>query len=103
MCALDVGESNMRNARDEFIRLSEEANYRVLAARVAAATLYPGHTEAEYTEFLAKLDFEYDAGFGCQELFGTVWFTDGTWAERYEYDGCESWTHMVCPKPPYKI
>ena len=37
--------------------------------------------------FLNDLNFEYDSGYGGQELYGTVWFKDNTWAGRGEYDG----------------
>ncbi len=55
------------------------------------------YTEAEYTAFLQSLDFRYDAGYGSQELYGTIWFTDGTWAIRGEYDGSEWW--QLCNRP----
>jgi hypothetical protein len=51
---------------------------------------------------LKKLDFEYNDGYGCQNLFGFVWFTDGTWAEREEYDGSEWWEYKRCPAIPAK-
>ena len=41
--------------------------------------LYKGTLE----EVLPKLEnVLYDSGFGIQELFGTIWYTDGTWSER---------------------
>ncbi|WP_456390639.1 hypothetical protein [Hydrogenimonas sp.] len=46
---------------------------------------------------LRALDFDYDEGYGAQELFGVVVFTDGSWLERYEYDGAESWVHKRTP------
>jgi hypothetical protein len=46
------------------------------------------------------LDFEYDAGFGSQELFGTIWYADGTWSERAEYDGSEWWRRVSRPQIP---
>ena len=48
---------------------------------------------------LDLLDFEYDSGYGSQVLFGYVWFTDGTWLERFEYDGSECWHHITRPIP----
>ena len=60
--------------------------------------LKEGYTPAEYEEFLAKLDFKYDSGYGGQELFGTVWLTEeNTWLERGEYDGSEWWEYKKCP------
>ncbi len=54
-------------------------------------------------ELLAQLDFNYDSGFGGQELFGHVWFADGTWADRGEYDGSEWWVHVTRPEiPPHE-
>jgi hypothetical protein len=63
--------------------------------------LKEGHTQKEYEEFLKKLDFEYDNGYGGQELFGKVWLTEeGTWYERGEYDGSEWWEYQECPPIP---
>lgn len=47
-----------------------------------------------------SLNFEYDAGYGTQELFGTIWFSDGTYSDRGEYDGSEWWRHHACPDLP---
>ena len=46
---------------------------------------------------IGQLDFEYDNGFGCQELFGYIWYDGGTWSERGEYDGAEWWEYKQCP------
>ena len=48
-------------------------------------------------ELLSFLNKEYDSGFGCQELEGTVLLNNGTWLERGEYDGSEWWDYMVRP------
>ncbi len=61
------------------------------------------YTQAQYDAFLTSLDFVYDRGFGAQELFGTVWFTDGTWLERYEYDGWEEWMRAKVPTIPDEL
>jgi hypothetical protein len=66
----------------------------------AIAILPVHYTAKQYHDFLSALDFDYDAGFGWQELYGTVWFDDGTWLERYEYDGKEEWHHKKCPEIP---
>ena len=60
--------------------------------------LKQGYTPAQYEDFLNQLDFKYDDGYGTQEVFGTLWFTNGTWAIRYEYDGSEWW--KLVEKPP---
>jgi hypothetical protein len=51
-------------------------------------------------DVLPLLDFEYNDGYGAQELFGNIWYADGTWSERREYDGSEWWVHVVCPPIP---
>lgn len=48
------------------------------------------------------IDFKYDPGWGLQELFGTIRFKDGTWAERWEYDGSERWELKERPMLPYQ-
>lgn len=40
---------------------------------------------------------EFDPGWGVQELHGYIWYNDGTWSSRAEYDGSEWWEHNVCP------
>lgn len=65
-------------------------------------TLKLNYSEDQYNEFLSSLDFEYDNGYGIQELYGTVWLEDGTWLSRSEYDGSECWEHNVLPVIPDK-
>lgn len=62
--------------------------------------LKEGYTPEELTEFMNKIDFEYDAGWGAQELYGFVWFEDGAWLERGEYDGSEWWEYKCTPEIP---
>ena len=59
-----------------------------------------GWTEQELQQLWNDLDFEYDEGYGGQELFGIVWFNDGSWLERWEYDGSEGWTYKKTPQIP---
>ena len=59
--------------------------------------------EGSLDEVLTQLDFEYDSGFGCQYLFGYIWYADGTWSERGEYDGSEWWDHKKRPEKDTKI
>ena len=53
--------------------------------------------KGELEEVLPLLDFEYNNGYGEQELFGYIWYTDGTWAEHREYDGSEWWEDKERP------
>jgi len=49
-------------------------------------------------ESIDKLDTNYDNGYGGQELYGTLVFGDGSWLERFEYDGAEWWNYKQTPK-----
>ena len=62
--------------------------------------LTTGFTQEEYNQFLEKIDFMYDSGYGGQELFATIWYKDGTWSERGEYDGSEWYSYQRCPEIP---
>ena len=62
--------------------------------------LRQGYTEIDYRAFLYLLDIEYDEGYGCQNLFGYIWYDNGTWSERYEYDGAENWSYKSVPAIP---
>ena len=65
--------------------------------------LQVNYSREDLEEFLKKLDFRYDSGFGGQELFGTVWFQDGSWLERGEYDGSEWWAFKETPEIPKEL
>lgn len=96
------------NAKDEF--LMETVRKDVVCAETwphihrpsspPPARLPVLYTLEEYMLFLAALDFEYDAGYGGQELFGTIWYADGSWSDRGEYDGSEWWEHHTVPDIP---
>ena len=102
----------MTNAKDEFWELLKDQKYDrddVVAARLIFGKNYSGQQKPinfdkgdSFDAFLQALNFEYDAGFGSQELDGVIWFADGTWAERGEYDGSEWWEHRVRPEIPQK-
>jgi len=81
LCAkihLEIGES--------FFNDRIEPNLKLINLKL-------NYSSEEYEKFLKDLDFEYDSGYGCQELFGTIWMQDGTWYSRGEYDGSEWWQH----------
>ena len=105
----------MRNAREELEELLKETGCHILAAEIRigrdiADPYYEDPTSeyilkekrvvSDYRKFMESLDFQYDAGYGLQVLFGTIWFTDGTWADRGEYDGSEWWAHRKKPELP---
>lgn len=61
------------------------------------------YTDEQFKSFIDSLDFEYDSGYGCQQIFGTVWFANGEWASRGEYDGSEWWEIHSCPPIPFEL
>ncbi len=65
--------------------------------------LTTGFTAEEWIEFLKLLDVEYDSGYGGQNLYGTIWYKDGTWSTRGEYDGSEWWEHHHLPSIPENL
>ena len=89
------------NAKDEF--LDHVKGKSVKAAEISCGEkflLLEGFDEADYVSFINDLDFEYDESYGTQELFGTIWYEDGTWSDRGEYDGSEWWEYRKCPPLP---
>ena len=99
------------NARVEFI--NHIGVRKVLCAKIQKGDGYDdnqkvfnlttGSTEEDRTQFLNDIDFDYDSGYGGQNLFGTIWYEDGTWSERGEYDGSEWWEHRECPQIPVEL
>lgn len=106
----------MRNAREEFIEHVTSHNMpRIKCAiikygydflddsRRKEILLHDGYSELFYNLFLQKLDFKYDDGYGGQELYGNIWYEDGTFSVRGEYDGSEWWEYIKCPPIPENI
>ena len=102
----------MTNAKAEILAALPEG-LQILAAvveclpfgqdGVKAMRLPKGHTAEQLEAFLASLDFDYDAGYGMQELYGTVWLSDGSWLMHSEHDGSEWWEHMFAPPIPPEL
>jgi hypothetical protein len=62
-----------------------------------------GYNVDEWVNFLNKIDFNYNSGYGGQELFGLIWYEDGTWTNRGEYDGSEWYEYNKCPEVPDEL
>lgn len=105
-----------RNAKEEFIKAVRNSIVKCAVINYSACSLWEedsppskgmllkqNHSAEEYTAFLNQLDFDYDAGYGGQELYGTVWLTDGTWLTRGEYDGSEWWDFNSLPEIPKEL
>jgi len=63
-------------------------------------SLTTGYTDDEYKQFLSNIDKNYNNGYGGQELDGMIWYEDGTWTTRGEYDGSEWWEYHEVPDIP---
>lgn len=86
---------------DEKIRWAEISRSDDTDILKTSAYLRSDRTSEDIWKFINDLfAIEYYNGFGCQELFGNVVFKDGSWLERWEYDGSEGWAHKSCPDEP---
>lgn len=71
---------------------------------ISKCTLPVGWNNEDFEIFKKQLDKEYDSGYGGQELFGTIWHTDGiSWSHRGEYDGAEWWEFNTVPEIPDEL
>ena len=101
------------NAKQELLKLLK--NKEIICAEIFFSTegidlnnskkfiLKTNYTINDYKTFLSKLDFNYDNGFGIQQLFGTIWFKNNIWAERREHNGSEWWEILFLPNIPNKL
>jgi hypothetical protein len=99
------------NAKEEFIK--HIGSRSVLCAHIqkgddyddqpSVFNLTTGWDSEDWSKFLSDLNFEYDAGYGGQNLFGTIWYADGTWSDRGEYDGSEWYEYHICPTIPKEL
>lgn len=106
----------MINALEELLSILERNKCTIKCATIRSGrdwweeaekrdnNLKEGHTPEEYQDFLHKLDYEYDNGYGGQELYGTIWLMKpNTWLTRGEYDGSEWWEYNECPAVPEEL
>ena len=96
------------NAKDEFI---DHTGNKIVSCAIVyklsgwmekvlkenVFVLHKNYNTEKFMNFLKSIDFDYDSGYGGQELAGTMWFEDGTWSTRGEYNGSEWWEHHECP------
>lgn len=91
----------MINAREELLNHIEdrEVEYVIVSTiNIVGKTIKTW--KGTLDSVLPNLDFIYDSGYGSQELDGIIWYTDGSWSERREYDGSEWWEHRERPEIP---
>ena len=101
----------MTNAKQEF--LEHTKNKTILCAKLTFGHDYRdtqlivilplGYYRYDLELFLNQINKNYDSGYGGRELFGTIWYTDGTWSTRGEYDGSEWWDYHSCPDIPLDL
>jgi hypothetical protein len=100
------------NCKEEFLEHVKDTNQEVLCAKIIGGKSYGktisfelpvNFSELQMEAFLVSLDFEYYAGYGGQEIDGTIWYKDGTWSSRGEYDGSEGWEYNSCPEIPEEL
>ena len=95
---IDRMDAKVINAQKELIE--HIGNRKVKLVRVALG--HPSlddsvRIEGVITDIIHKLNFTYDNSYGYQNLYGYIWYTDGSWTERAEYDGSEWWEYKKCP------
>lgn len=95
------------NARKEFLDAVEGLNVKCVHISFCedfytekVINLKVGYTKEDYEEFLSKLDFTYNNGYGLQMLFGTIWIYGSIWLSRGGYDGSEWWETNRVPTIP---
>ena len=86
----------MINARDELIEMLNSIGKTQEDIKICKFAKRISYYEYEAKE-LNELNFDYDDGYGGQNLHGLVVFNDGSWLERGEYDGSEWWEYKHTP------
>ena len=92
------------NAKQELLKIVNDNNITILKIDIN----YYGDvdnkckTDTKHITSLDELDFDYDAGYGVQDLYGIVYCKasndDPVWLTRGEYDGSEWWTINTIPE-----
>lgn len=61
-----------------------------------------GNQFGTWDDFKKIADFNYDNGYGSVEVSRLlkIVFKDGSWLERWEYDGAECWVYKETPNIP---
>ena len=85
------------NAKEELLEILSENNKTVSNIVCIRVVYEKTFNNCIKVNDLESLDFEYDDGYGGQELFGYVLLDDMDWLERHEYDGSEWWEYKKYP------
>jgi len=102
----------MTNAKEEFLKHTTGKVVKCAEISLFDYDIYNlndsvdlpvNYTQEQLYAFLKALDIRYNSGYGTQELFGIIWYMDGTYSTRWEYDGSEGWAYNSCPAIPKKL
>lgn len=88
----------MINAKEELLEHIKDR-----PVEYVRVTYKPSHNKSTTYEgvldsVINNIDFSYNNWYVRQQLFGTIWYADGSWSEREEYDGSEWWEHKYRPE-----
>ena len=81
------------NAKEEFLKVTKGLQVKccqicfMREENAGVIKLPVNFSNEDYFNFLEAINKDYDDGFGCQNLFGTIWLKDGMYIDRDEYDG----------------
>jgi len=93
LLAVDI---RIENTADDHKLWGVDAECKVIISKYPDTEIF----DNGYDYIMDTLNIAYDPGFGIQHVHGTVWFENGIWATRHEYDGSEGWELHIYPKLP---
>ena len=85
----------MQNAKQEFLKHIERRQIKcaTISCDNNESVLPINNTPGQWEDFLSSLDYEYDDNCGTLNLYGTIWYEDGSWSNRCDDDGSEWWVY----------
>lgn len=92
------------NAKKELLNIITSRNLTILKIEITYTHINwdDNTTITKNITTLDDLNFDYDAGYGSQELFGVVYCKNSNnrpvWLTREEYDGSEWWDINTIPE-----
>lgn len=92
------------NAKQELLDIITSRNLTILKIEITYTHINwdDNTTITKNITTLDDLNFDYDAGYGSQELFGVVYCKNSNnrpvWLTREEYDGSEWWNINTIPE-----
>ena len=92
------------NAKQELLNIITSRNLTILKIEITYTHINwdDNTTITKDITTLDDLNFDYDAGYGSQELFGVVYCKNSNnrpvWLTREEYDGSEWWDINTIPE-----